>query len=78
MTALRFTLAATALGITLAACGTSGPTDPAARSPGHRATTETDTTQTTSTPPAPLSTDPNNPTPPPTGDRSGQIVGSGG
>lgn len=79
MTRLRFTLAAAALGITLAACGSDGPTAPAARAPSHRANTATDTTQagptTSSTPPATLPTDPT--TPPPT-NRGGQIVGSGG
>ncbi|HEU4556486.1 MAG TPA: hypothetical protein VFS20_01510 [Longimicrobium sp.] len=77
MTALRFTLAAALVGITLAACGTQGPTGPSARTPGHRATTANDTTPTTSTtPPAPLNTEPTTPPPPPN-DRGGQIVGSG-
>lgn len=76
MTALRFTLAAAALGITLAACGSPGPTAPAVRTPGHRATTANDTTPTTSTTsPAPLNTEPN--PPPPPGERT-PIFGSGG
>lgn len=76
MTALRFTLAAAALGITLAACGTEGPTAPAARTPGHRATTETDSTRSapTGNPPAPLNTEPIPPSPP--GERT-PIFGSG-
>ena len=79
MTRLRFTLAAAALGITLAACAGDGPTSPAARPADYRATAETDTIKggptTSSTPPAPLPTDP---TSPPPNDRGGQIVGSGG